>query len=94
MNNAMLEIFKSRLPEGLEIKKIKDRSNANQMEIILSYEGTEVKTWLYKTCTPGKAEKNCDYSIYTSMAQVFFLKNDFEKVQYWLRKQNELMRGA
>lgn len=92
MKHPMLEIFKSRLPEGVEVKKVKNKPS--QLEITLSYEGVEATTWIYKTCVPGKAEQNCDFSITTAMAQIYFTKNNYEMVQYWLRKQSEIGKGA
>lgn len=35
----MVEILKGRLPDGLEIIKVKDRSNRSQAEIIFRYQG-------------------------------------------------------
>lgn len=82
----MLEIMKKRLPEGLEIVKVKNQSNRNQAEITFSYKGYEVKEWLTKTCTPGHEEKNCDQTIFNAMAMLAIKRNDFETAKYWSDK--------
>ena len=88
----MLEILKGRLPEGLEIVKVKNRSGSSQMEIRFSYEGTEAVGWLWKTCTPGKAEHLCDFTLYGVMCNVGITRNDFEMAKFWSDKQMALCR--
>ena len=82
----MLEIMKTRMPEGLEIKKIQNRANASQIKIWFAYEEIEVVGYLSKTCTPGTAEKVVDYTICSAMMGVGLRRNDVEMAEHWLAK--------
>lgn len=86
----MLEILKGRLPEGLEIVKVKNRSGSSQIEIKFSYKGTEAIGWLWKTCAPGKAEDICDFTVCAVMMNVGLMLNDLEMVKFWKDKQETL----
>lgn len=83
----MLEIMKKRLPEGLEIVKVYNRTGNSQLKIIFSYNGREQTGWLNKTCTPGHAENVCDFSICTVMMGFALERNDLESAKYWADKQ-------
>lgn len=85
-NFAMLEIMKKRLPEGLEIVKVKNQPNRSQAEITFSYKGDEAKEWLYKTCEPGFEGRVCDRTIFNVMAAFALKKNDIETAKYWIQK--------
>lgn len=87
---TMLELFKTRLPEGLEIVKVQDRASASQVKIWFSYDGTEGFTTLQKTCAPGMAEKNCDFSICVAMLGIALDRNDREMIITWRDKQRAL----
>lgn len=86
----MVEILKGRLPEGLEIVKVKNRSGRSQIEILFRYDGVEFPSYLHKTCTPGCENEVCDNVIFAVMAAVAMKQNDFEKAGYWLDKQLNL----
>ena len=47
----MLNTLKARLPEGLEIKKVKEKPS--KYEITFLIDGRDIKEELPKTCTPG-----------------------------------------
>lgn len=84
----MLEILKGRLPEGLEIKKVKIRSG--RAEITFLYDGTETLGWLRDTCAPGHAENICDFTIAAAMMGIALTRGDFEMAKFWRDKQNDL----
>ena len=86
----MLEILKTRLPEGLKIVKVKDRLGASQLEIFFEYEGTKARGWLFKACVPGKANYICDFIICTVMINVCLERNDLETAKFWRDKQLNL----
>ena len=88
---TMLEIMKERLPEGLEIKKVQNRSNANQIKIWFTYEGLEVIGYLPTTCIPGAAEKVADFTISAAMMEAHMRKGDIEGARAWMVKQNTLV---
>lgn len=88
----MLEIMKSRMPKGLEVIRIWDRNGSDQIKILFSYEGHQHYGWLRKTCTPGFAEKNCDFSICTVMIGIALERNDLEMVKHWKEKQDGIYR--
>lgn len=83
----MLEILKGRLPEGLEIVKVKNRSGRSQSEILFRYDGVEFTSYLHKTCTPGCENAVCDNVIYSVLTAVAMKQGDMEKARYWMEKQ-------
>ena len=84
--NPMLDILKKRLPEGLEIIKVKDKASASQMQIWFSYKGVEKAGWLYKTCAPGCENKICDQTIASAMLGVALKLKDLSMADYWTDK--------
>lgn len=91
---TMLDILRERLPEGLEIIKVHDKSGSSQIKVDFSYNGTETVGYLYKTCAPGQAERNCDFIIYSTMISIGLKNNDLYMAQEWMKKQDALMRGG
>lgn len=91
---TMVDILKERLPEGLEIVKVQDKGSSSQYLIWFAYQGTETKGWLYKTCAPGQAEKNCDFVICSTMMSVALKRNDLDMAEHWMTKQQEALRIA
>lgn len=83
---TMLDILKERLPEGLEIVKVKDRSNASQIQVFFSYEGEESTNWISKTCVPGWEEKLCDRTIASTMLGYALDRKDLAMADYWKDK--------
>lgn len=86
----MFEIMKQRMPEGLNVIKVKDDPHANRMQIWFSYDGLEVTGWLNKTCIPGMETNVCDFTICTAMMNVALLKKDMNMAQVWLKKTQAL----
>ena len=84
--NPMLDILKKRLPEGLEIVKVKDKASASQIQIWFSYKGIEKVSWLYKTCAPGYEKKICDQTIASTMLGVALDLKDLSMADYWKDK--------
>jgi len=87
---TMLDILKERLPEGLQIIKVKDKASSDQMEIWFSYEGMEGNGWLRKTCAPGYAGRNCDYTIANAMLGFALQRRDLEMAEFW---KDKLLNG-
>lgn len=87
----MLEILKGRLPEGLEIVKVKNKGS--QTEIKFSYDGLEVTSWLLKTCAPGRAENVCDSTVCGAMMNAALKRNDLEMAKFWGDKLVGLAEG-
>lgn len=83
---TMLDILKERLPEGLEIVKVKDRANASQIQVFFSYEGKESTNWIRKTCAPGWEEKLCDRTIASTMLGYALDRKNLEMADYWKDK--------
>lgn len=81
--NTMLDILKSRLPEGLEIVKVKDRVNSSQIVLTFRYRGIEIGGYLQKACAPGYAEQNCDYTISSVMMALALNLGDRELADHW-----------
>ena len=86
---TMIDILRERLPKGLEIVKVQNKSNNSQYLIHFSYEGIETVGWLYKTCAPGCAEKNCDFVICSTMMSIGLKRKDLDMCDFWMKKQQE-----
>lgn len=87
---TMLDILKERLPEGLEVVKVKDKASASQIQITFRYEGMENVSWLYKTCTPGCENKLCDQTIASTMLGFALKRKDLRMADYW---NDKLLHG-
>ena len=83
-DRTMLDILKSRLPAGLEIARMKERTN--KYLIWFSYEGLEAYGELVKTCAPGANEGVVDAVICNAMVNVAMQKNDVQTAKHWLEK--------
>ena len=82
----MIDVLKGRLPEGLEIKKVQNKSGSGQMKIWFSFYGVEVLSYLPKSCAPGCAERVCDETVCAVMMGVGFKRNDSDMVKHWKEK--------
>lgn len=87
---TMLDILKERLPEGLEVVKVKDKASASQIQITFSYKGLESISWLYKTCAPGCENKLCDQTISSAMLGFALKSRDLQMADYW---QDKMLNG-
>lgn len=83
---TMLDILKERLPEGVEVVKVKSKASASQSEVWFVYQGMEGKTWLSKTCAPGYENKICDQNIATLMLGFALQMKNLEMAEYWRDK--------
>lgn len=83
---TMLDILNERLPDGVEVIKVKSRANASQIEVWFAYRGMEGKTWLPKTCAPGCENKICDQNIATAMLGFALKLENIEMAEYWRDK--------
>lgn len=80
---TMLEILKERLPEGLEIIKVQDRTSSSQIQLLFRYRDIETRGTLQKTCAPGYAEINCDYTICSVMMAIALKAGDRRMAEHW-----------
>lgn len=84
----MIDIFKTRLPEGLELESVKDSSSRNSYEVILNYKGMrKSRNLLPKSCAPGKEKLVCDMVISIAMTVIGVSLNDYEMTEKWKAKQ-------
>ena len=81
---TMLEIFESRLPDGVAVKKA--TSKGSKYEVVLTMDGTEAKTSFSKTCAPDQVENFVDFNIRAAMAEIWFKRGDMEQAKKWLDK--------
>ena len=85
-NRTMLDILKERLPEGLEIIKVKE--NYNKYILSFKFEDQIVnKIELQKTCGYGYHNYNCDFTIKTAMSSIYLNKGNILKAKEWLDKK-------
>ena len=89
----MIDILKGRLPEGLEIVKIKNKRSNSQTEILFKYKDTEGTGYLWKMCAPGHENNVCDATIFNVMAGISFKRGDLEATKYWLDKMKVDQEG-
>lgn len=82
--STMLEVLEKRLPDGLEIKKVKE--NNIEYSITFTLNGGEEKAYLPKTCTPGSSERVCDRAIASVMSTFAFVNKDYDEARRWLDK--------
>ena len=78
----MLTVLKDRLPEGVEVKKVKEKPS--KYEIIFTISGGEVNGELPKTCTPGMQDRVADQTIFNAMAKAAIYKGDYQVAKEWL----------
>ena len=80
----MLNTLKERLPEGLEINKVKEKPS--KYEITFMIDGKEIKGDLAKTCSPGCQSRIADLTIFNVMAMNAMKNGDLETAKVWLDK--------
>ena len=90
MSKTMLDIFKERLPEGLSIVNIQDRTGCNQIKMKMAYKNYQTDGYLQKTCAPGYENFNCDFSISAIMIDIALKSENLEMAKVWLEKQKAL----
>lgn len=83
---TMLDILKERLPEGLEVVKVKDKASASQIQITFSYKGMESVNWIHKTCAPGCENRLCDQTIASTMLGYALDQKDLQMAEFWRDK--------
>lgn len=80
----MLNTLKARLPEGLEIMKVKEKPS--KYEITFQIDGKDIKGELPKTCTPGHQDRVADLTIFNVMARNAMEKGSMASAKMWLDK--------
>ena len=80
----MLNTLKERLPEGLKIKKVKEKPS--KYEITFLIDGNDIKGELQKTCTPGCQNWVADLTIFNVMAMNAIKNGYLETAKMWLDK--------
>lgn len=80
----MLNTLKARLPEGLEIKKVKEKPS--KYEITFQIDGREIKEELPKACAPGCQNRVADHTIFNAMTKNAISNGDMETAKMWLDK--------
>ena len=83
----MIDIFKTRLPEGLEIESVEDYSRFSYL-VTFNYKGIcKTKSFLHKKCAPGKEKLVCDLDVSIAMIYIGLRLNDAEMTRHWKAKQ-------
>ena len=86
---TILEIFKSRLPEGLEIIKVKERYC--KTDVTLRCRRITHLSSIHKMCVPGDEEYLCDIEICNVMMAIAMKEKDNGMFKLWMQKQQELI---
>ena len=77
----MLDLFKSRMPEGMEVVSAKKRGDKYNLSLV--YYGTEYDTSLRAVCPPKEENNICDYTISVAMMAIALKRDDLELCQKW-----------
>jgi hypothetical protein len=88
METTMLDVFKSRLPEGLTIAKATKRGG--NYKLVLEYDGIQQPASLSTTCAPKQENIYCDFAIATAMMSIALKRTDLELCKQWKAFQNAL----
>lgn len=83
-NKTMLDIFKSKIPDGMELVKIKELSNRHKFDV--EYLSTVSHTELFKSCTPGYENSYCERTLNSVLADIYFKLGYIEKAKEYLNK--------
>ena len=86
----MLDLFKSRLPDGLEL--VKSQKRGDKYKVFLSYDGTDYATELRAVCPPKEENNVCDYTISTAMMAIALKRDDLELCIKWRDFQDNLFK--
>ena len=78
----MLNTLKERLPDGMEIAKVKEKPSKYEITFLIS--GGEIKEELPKTCTPGRQNHVVDHTIFNAMCKAEIEKGDYQAAKGWL----------
>lgn len=81
---TMLDILKARLPDGLTITSVKERSSKHLVQFAYKGENLSGQGELVKTCVPGKENMVCDTTIQVAMTGFMLDKGDLEGAKYWM----------
>ena len=65
---TMLDILKARLPDGLTITGVKERSSKHLVQFAYKGENLSGQGELVKTCGPGKEHLVCDTPIHVAVS--------------------------
>ena len=80
----MLNTLKKRLPEGMEIKAVKEKRS--KYEITFLIRGGDIKEELTKTCPPGNQNYFVDCVIFGAMSKACINSGDYSEGKKWLDK--------
>ena len=80
----MLNTLKERLPEGMEIQKVKEKPS--KYEITFAIDGKGITGELPKTCAVGCQNRVVDLTIFNVMARNAINNGDLETGRMWLDK--------
>lgn len=85
---TMLDIVKTRLPEGIKISSVKE--DRSKYEITLTDGEYSSRCWVNKTYAPTMYERAADSAIYNAMAGMAIDRGDIAKGKEFLAKIIEL----
>lgn len=86
---TMLEIFKSKLPQDVEI--VKTKGGYYKTEVTLRYRKVTHLLMLHKMCVPGDENYLCDIEICNAMMAIAMKKKDNDMFKAWLKRQQSLI---
>lgn len=80
----MLNTLKTRLVDGMEVKKVKEKQSKYEITFIVY--GKEYKGDLPKTCVPGFQDRVADHTICNVMCAAELAKGNIQAAKMWLDK--------
>ena len=83
---TMIDIFKTKMPEGMKIVNEKELNNRFKIEV--QFLDVIVPTELSKQCSPGYESRYCKSILWSALAQIYLIKDDIPKVKEYLSKSH------
>lgn len=87
---TMLEIFKSKLPEGVKVVKAKEKPSKWDVEISDGVSTTS--TSILKAYAPNAYDYAAESIMLTTMASLALNRGDIAEAKEWLDKSHELAK--
>lgn len=81
---TMLDIFKSKMPEGMHVTKEKELND--RFKIKVQFLDVTISTELSKQCSPGYESRYCESILWSDLAQIYLIKDDIPKAKEYLSK--------
>lgn len=80
----MLDIFKTILPDGVEVDKVSERNSI--FRVTVSWEDQKTTVDLNRMCAPGYERHHCMSAVVNAMSSMLITRGDLVGAKAWLDK--------